>query len=606
MDSNDLLNNRFRIRRELGRGGFGAVYLAEDTRLPGRLVALKENLSTTREARAQFQREAVLLGRLRHPNLPQVTDYFIDASGKQYLVMDYIAGDNLRQLLTKRGGPLPLDEALAIVEQVLQAVAYMHAWRDQDSGQARPIIHRDIKPDNIKRTPEGRIVLVDFGIAKMQSDTVTAASARALTPGYAPIEQYHGGTDERSDVYSLGATLYVLLTGHAPPSATSMAAGAPLPSPRTYNPSIPPACVKVIERALALKAPDRYQSVGEMYRALYNRPLQPTGSVAASAPAPRSARAARSPLAWLGLAAALLALVIILVLWQSQGESSAPPESAFVVATATPQPDTPTSTPAVETSTPYPTETEPSSKSETAVIDAVPVVIETTEITATATVTMISVGAEATSTPLALEETSSITTTSSLIGEMDIAANVIAGVEMTVTRSPAGSIPTSTRIPTATPLPTATPTPTRTPTATPRPVMATTQPPPVANSANSEGGPTSVTIREPPNGHASNDPVDFCWQPDQPLEPGQRFDVVFWTSGGSQDSGGAWVGSTTDNCLRVDPKDRAQGSYKWGIWLITLDPYRKIRYLGPDGGYVFSVPGTNDTGSDNTPASSTK
>ena len=170
------------------------VYLAEDTLLPGRLVAVKENPDSSADAQAQFKREALLLARLRHPNLPQVTDYFVAANGKQYLVMDFVPGDNLTELMRKRQGPLPVDEALAIVAQVMQALAYMHTWRDPDSGRTRPIIHRDIKPANIKRTPEGRVVLVDFGIAKIDSNTMTgtAVSAKALTPGYAPLEQYGG------------------------------------------------------------------------------------------------------------------------------------------------------------------------------------------------------------------------------------------------------------------------------------------------------------------------------------------------------------------------------------------------------------------------------
>ncbi|MFZ1768077.1 MAG: protein kinase, partial [Caldilinea sp.] len=120
-----LHQQRYRIRQQLGKGGFGAVYLADDTRLPGRQVALKENLGVGKEAQGQFKREALLLARLRHPNLPQVTDYFFDPDGKQYLVMDYIPGDNLRQLMARRQGALPVDEALAAVEQVMQALAYM-------------------------------------------------------------------------------------------------------------------------------------------------------------------------------------------------------------------------------------------------------------------------------------------------------------------------------------------------------------------------------------------------------------------------------------------------------------------------------------------------
>jgi|GEM_PF-1883123 len=312
-----LHQQRYRIRQQLGKGGFGAVYLADDTRLPGRQVALKENLGVGKEAQGQFKREALLLARLRHPNLPQVTDYFFDPDGKQYLVMDYIPGDNLRQLMARRQGALPVDEALAAVEQVMQALAYMHAWRDPDSGQIKPIIHRDIKPDNIKRTPDGRFVLVDFGIAKIDSDTATALSARALTPGYAPIEQYHGGTDERSDVYALAATLYALLTGKAPPSATSLATGLPLPLPRTFNPDIPLRCVKVLEKAMQLKPEHRYQSIGDFYRALFDRTLPMTGSRAPTAQSTphrvttlRGPRFQRSPLiAGMLLAGALLSII---------------------------------------------------------------------------------------------------------------------------------------------------------------------------------------------------------------------------------------------------------------------------------------------------------
>ena len=272
---------RYRLSEKLGQGGMGSVYLAEDTLLPGRLVAVKENADTSAAAQSQFKREALLLARLRHPNLPQVMDYFIEADGKQYLVMDYVPGDNLMELMRKRQGPLPAAEALAIVEQVMQALAYMHTWHDPESGRVRPIIHRDIKPANIKRTPDGRIFLVDFGIAKVEGGTMTgtAVSAKALTPGYAPLEQYHGGTDARSDIYALGATLYALLTGKAPPSATDMAMAAdkqraPL---LTGLKGMPPAVAKVIERAMQSLPKDRYQSIAEMYQVLYGRVLVGSG-----------------------------------------------------------------------------------------------------------------------------------------------------------------------------------------------------------------------------------------------------------------------------------------------------------------------------------------
>ena len=264
---------RYRLSEKLGQGGMGSVYLAEDTLLPGRLVAVKENADTSAAAQSQFKREALLLARLRHPNLPQVMDYFIEADGKQYLVMDYVPGDNLMELMRKRQGPLPAAEALAIVEQVMQALTYMHTWRDPKTGQVRPIIHRDIKPANIKRTPDGRIFLVDFGIAKVEGGTMTgtAVSAKALTPGYAPLEQYHGGTDARSDIYSLGATLYALLTGRAPPNATALATGTPLPPLQSFNASVPTPLTAVVQRAMQQLPANRYQSIAEMQLALAGR-----------------------------------------------------------------------------------------------------------------------------------------------------------------------------------------------------------------------------------------------------------------------------------------------------------------------------------------------
>ncbi|MCB0047834.1 MAG: serine/threonine protein kinase [Caldilineaceae bacterium] len=190
--NDSLLHNRYRILKPLGQGGMGAVYLADDTTLPGRKVAIKENLNTSPDAQRQFQREATILARLRHPNLPTVTDYFIEPSGQQYLVMEYVRGEDLNQRLRTQGA-MSEEEAVNCTAQLLSAVHYMHTWQDPDTGQGRAVIHRDIKPGNVKLTPDGRYVLVDFGIAKFaMGDEDTALSARALTLGYAPIEQYHG------------------------------------------------------------------------------------------------------------------------------------------------------------------------------------------------------------------------------------------------------------------------------------------------------------------------------------------------------------------------------------------------------------------------------
>ena len=263
-----ILHNRYRIIRLLGQGGMAAVYLAEDQSLPGRLVAVKENFDPSQTAQDQFKREAVMLARLKHSNLPQVTDHFIEkSSGRQYLVMDYVEGEDLDQILAQRR-LLPEAEVLGWIEQVFDALEYMHTWVDTVSGRPTPVIHRDIKPGNIKRTPEGRIMLVDFGIAKYQTGSGTGTGARAASPGFSPVEQYTGGTDARSDVYALGATLYCLLTGQVPLESPAIAAGTPLTPPRAMNPRISPNTEQAILRALQTQAANRYQTVRDLRQAL--------------------------------------------------------------------------------------------------------------------------------------------------------------------------------------------------------------------------------------------------------------------------------------------------------------------------------------------------
>ena len=262
-----IVHNRYKIIRLLGKGGMGAVYLAEDQNLPGKLVAVKENFDPSRSAQEQFKREAVILARLKHPNLPQVTDHFIEPSGRQYLVMDYVEGEDLDQILAQRG-PLPEAEVLGWMEQVFDALEYMHTWVDPAYGKSAPVIHRDIKPGNIKRTPEGRIMLVDFGIAKYQTGVGTETGARAASPGFSPVEQYTGGTDARSDVYALGATLYCLLTGKVPPESPRIAAGMPLAPPRALNLRISPNTEQTILRAMQIQAANRYQTVRDLRQAL--------------------------------------------------------------------------------------------------------------------------------------------------------------------------------------------------------------------------------------------------------------------------------------------------------------------------------------------------
>jgi len=229
IDSNKIivLRERYKLREIVGRGGMGKVYLAEDLRLPGRLCAIKEvrpepNASPTEreQEQAQFLREASLLAQLDHPNLPKVSDFFSDR-GLDYLVMDYVPGKNLKELIDDsrlRGRYLDVDAVADWSEQIMDAVAYLHR-------QAPPVLHRDIKPANIKLTPDERIKLVDFGLAKVMygddSSTITVIQGRG-TAYYTPLEQYGADsehTDARSDIYALGATLFHLYAGQAPPEA---------------------------------------------------------------------------------------------------------------------------------------------------------------------------------------------------------------------------------------------------------------------------------------------------------------------------------------------------------------------------------------------------
>ncbi len=261
LNPNQILRQRYQIHSLLGQGGFGAVYRALDLNL-NRWCAVKENLGSSSTAQRQFEREAQLLTRVRHPNLPQIWDYFDESGGRQYLVMEFAQGVNLSQLVRQRG-VLTEAQAVAFALRVLDALEYLHA-------QTPPIIHRDVKPENILLTPQGRVMLVDLGIAKqLTGSNSTPSGARGGSPGYAPLEQLSSaGTDLRADLYALGATLYFALTGHPPPDAVDRAMGKELPSPRQMNPAISAQLERAILYALQVTPADRPQSAAELRRAL--------------------------------------------------------------------------------------------------------------------------------------------------------------------------------------------------------------------------------------------------------------------------------------------------------------------------------------------------
>ncbi len=227
LENGTILRNRYRLTNIVGQGGMGSVYRAEDTRLPGRLCAIKEvqpdpnaSFEDKKQIQAQFLQEASILAQLDHPNLPKVSDFFAD-NGREYLVMDFVPGKDLKEILAEsraNGRLLNVQTVLEWAGQIMDALAYLHR-------QDPPIVHRDIKPANIKLTPDGRIKLVDFGLVKLMapddSRTITVVQGRG-TALYTPLEQYGGDsshTDARTDIYALGATFYHLLTDIPPPDA---------------------------------------------------------------------------------------------------------------------------------------------------------------------------------------------------------------------------------------------------------------------------------------------------------------------------------------------------------------------------------------------------
>lgn len=272
LDTNYLLHDRYQIERVLGEGGMGTVYQATDVNLQRR-VALKEaNTRLTSDVqRTSFEREARLLANLNHTALPKVSDYFIE-NDKPYLVMDFISGSNLSEVMRLRDIAFHPAEVLAWADTLLDALEYLH-------NQPNPVIHRDIKPENIKLTSDDKIFLLDFGLAKgaaglMSTTDATRTSIHGSTPAYAPIEQdERTGTDARSDIYSLGATLFTLLTASYPPTSfeRNRALREARPDPLEENErlqSVPPALAQIVIRAMAFNRDQRFASASEMRREL--------------------------------------------------------------------------------------------------------------------------------------------------------------------------------------------------------------------------------------------------------------------------------------------------------------------------------------------------
>ncbi|MBI9048595.1 MAG: serine/threonine-protein kinase [Anaerolineaceae bacterium] len=258
---NTRLNQRYRILEIIAIGGMGSIYKALDESLNIE-VALKENLFRGHDSTRQFHYEAKILANLKHPNLPRVTDHFSIPNQGQYLVMDFIYGEDLKDRIEKLG-VLPERDARLIGAAICNALSYLHH-------QEPKIIHRDVKPGNIKITPAGEVYLVDFGLAKQaHPGQETTTGAQALTPGYAPPEQYGQGTEPRSDIYSLGATLYAAVTGEVPADALARTIGSGELVPiQSLNKLISPGFAKCIAIAMAVDPKKRFQNAEQFKNAL--------------------------------------------------------------------------------------------------------------------------------------------------------------------------------------------------------------------------------------------------------------------------------------------------------------------------------------------------
>ena len=276
LKSGEVLRGRYKIRERIGQGGMGSIYLADDTRLKGRECALKEveydralPEKIRDEAREQFLREATVLARLDHPNLPKVSDFFSHGA-RDYLVMDYVPGSDLRTLMMqarRKKSFLPEKEVLAWAEQISNALTFLHM-------QDPPIVHRDLKPSNLKLMPQGLIKLVDFGLVKIlapEEITITIIQGQG-TALYTPLEQYGGSdshTDIRSDIYSFGATLYHLLTNEAPADARKRFLQPDSLVPlRQVNPAIAARTERAVLWAMSLHPDERPSTIDEFRQSL--------------------------------------------------------------------------------------------------------------------------------------------------------------------------------------------------------------------------------------------------------------------------------------------------------------------------------------------------
>jgi tRNA A-37 threonylcarbamoyl transferase component Bud32 len=285
LPANSMLAGRYLILQRVGQGGMGAVYKAVDTRLHQRLCAVKEmssaSLSTVERqlARANFEREAKMLASLNHPNLPRVTDYFSEG-GRHYMVMDFIEGQTLLEHIDATGRAMSEAEVRSVAGQLCAVLHYLHS-------QQPPVIFRDMKPGNVMLQPDGQVKLIDFGIVRFFKPGKQQDTQLLGTPGFTSPEATYGQTDARSDVYSLGMTLYCLLTAKDPPQ--HLAGFDPCAELAVY--ASPELCQAIL-KALEFRPENRWQTTGEMHQAVAGPGAIPRPAAPLPTPAPGGIRGA--------------------------------------------------------------------------------------------------------------------------------------------------------------------------------------------------------------------------------------------------------------------------------------------------------------------------
>lgn len=297
---NVLLKERYLLIRPLGKGTFGTVYRALD-KAENKICAVKVSEDLSEDAARIFQREAQILSQLSHPNLPRVHECFsVDGKG-QFIVMDYIDGEDLQTLVFNKREMFTEELVKLLASQIGNALTYMHS-------RTPPVIHRDIKPDNIRITPENKVFLVDFGISKIIKAGPTTRLARAVSDGYSPPEQYGlGATDTSSDIYAFGATLYTLLTGIKPPASVDIIAGkvGPVLPIRTINPKISIGVSNAIAKAMSLDSRDRFSDIQLFLAELYRGDTRHTFTTRIS-----DNKSKNTPIWWTFFSLALLSICI--------------------------------------------------------------------------------------------------------------------------------------------------------------------------------------------------------------------------------------------------------------------------------------------------------